>query len=157
MILLGFTEKFLEGFAKNRYIWGEITKKDGIPHLPIPGAWTVCGFKRGLGESGGDVFEGTDTTIHTMGKVGGWGILRNGGDLRGGILKLGVVGDTPLRAMGVVENLKLKANWLQANKLVAKEGEIFVLLKTKFAFQLFLFHWFDFVFRFLDLQSSSQP
>ena len=92
-----------------------------------------------------------------MGKVGGWGILRNGGDLRGGILKLGVVGDTPLQAMGVVENLKLKANWLQANKLVAKEGEIFVLLKTKFAFQLFLFHWFDFVFRFLDLQSSSQP
>ena len=33
-----------------------------------------------------------------------------GGDLREGILKLGVVGDTPLRAMGVVENLKLKAN-----------------------------------------------
>ena len=43
--------------------------------------WTVCRFdKRGLGEKKGEVFlRGVDTPTRTMGKVGRWEILGNGG------------------------------------------------------------------------------
>ena len=46
--------------------------------MPKRGAWTSR-----LADSrvGGGVFEGGDTPMVTTGKAGGWGILRNRGDL----------------------------------------------------------------------------
>ena len=61
------------------------TKNQYIGENCLKVTWAVCRFKKELGkkEEGG-VFEGVDTSIHTMGKVGGWGILRNGNNLSNG-------------------------------------------------------------------------